>query len=87
MSPHRRYPQVPLLALTGTPNFTFFCKPLLLNRISPWEMTIKHSMYTPTVPFLSTERACVVFFPVPRKIFSVQRSEASIMDGPEGVVG
>ena len=85
MPPHWRYPQVALLAQTGTPNFTFFPKPLLLI-VSPQEMTIKHSMYTQKVPFLCRERACVVFFwyqNSPRKIFSVKQSEASIKDQRE----
>ena len=38
---------------------TFF--PPLLLIISFEEMTIKHLMYTQKVPFLYTERACVVF--------------------------
>ena len=61
-----------------------FCKPLLLT-VSCREMTIKHSvtMYIPTVPFLCTERACVVFLwfqNSPGKIFRVKSSVASIKD-------
>ena len=62
-----------------------FCEPLLLI-ISHWEMTIKHSMYIPTVPFLCTERACAVFSQYrnsPGKIFSVESSVVSIMDQRE----
>ena len=44
MPPCQRYPQVPLLAQTGTPKLTFFCKPLLWI-ISHQEMKIKHLMY------------------------------------------
>ena len=49
-------------------------------------MTIKHSIYMPTVPFLCTERACVVFLRYqnsPGKIFSVKSSVASIKDQRE----
>ena len=53
-------PQVPWLAQTSTPNLTFFCEPLLLI-VSHWGMTIKHSNFIQIVPFLCTERACVVF--------------------------
>ena len=84
MPPHQKYPQVPLLAQTDTPNFTFFRTISLI--ISPWEITIKHSMYTWKVPFLCTERACVVFFQYrnsPGKNFSVKRSEESIKDQRE----
>ena len=38
--------------------------PPLLSIVSFEEMTIKHLMYIQKVPFLSTERACVVVFPV-----------------------
>ena len=41
------------------PNYDFF--PPLLSIITFEEMTIKHLMYVQKVPFLSTERACVVF--------------------------
>ena len=46
-------------------------------------MTIKHLMYMEKVPFLYTERACVVFFRYrnsPRKIFDIERSVATISD-------
>ena len=38
---------------------TFF--PPLLSIVTFQEMTIKHLMYAPKVPFLYTERACVLF--------------------------
>ena len=44
------------------------------------------NVYILTVPFLCTERACVVFLQYqnsPRKIFSLKRSEASIKDQRE----
>ena len=53
--------------------------PLLLI-VTFQEMTIKHIMYTPKVPFLYTERACVLFFQFwnsPRKISYVNRSVAT----------
>ena len=43
-------------------------------------MTIKHLMYMQKVPFLYTERACVVSFwfrNLPWKIFDVEQSVAS----------
>ena len=49
-------------------------------------MTIKHLMYMQKVPFLYTERACVVFFQFqnsPWKIFDVERSVATISDQRE----
>ena len=60
MPPRQRYPQVPLLAQTGTPNLTFFCKPLLWI-VSCREMTIKHLLYTQLCAFMYTKGACVVF--------------------------
>ena len=62
-----------------------FCEPLLLI-VSRWEMTIKHSMYILTVPFLCTERACVVFSQFqnsPRTIFIGKQSVVSIKDPRE----
>ena len=58
--PCQRHPQVPLFAQTSMPKYDIFSKPLLLI-ITFQEMTIKHLMYTQKVPFLYTERACVVF--------------------------
>ena len=49
-------------------------------------MTIKHLMYTEKVPFLYTERACVVFLQfrnLPRKIFDIERSGATISEQRE----
>ena len=88
MPPHRRYPQVPWLAQTSTPNLTFFCEPLLLI-VSRREMAIKHSNYIQTVPFLCTERACVVFLRFQnssRKIFCGNGSVVSIKDQREYIL-
>ena len=57
--PCQRHPQVPSLTQTGTPKYDHFSEPLLLI-ITFQEMTIKHLMYTWKVPFLYTERACVI---------------------------
>ena len=49
-------------------------------------MTIKHLMYTRKVPFLYTERACVLFFRFsdsPKNFFYVKRSVATISDQRE----
>ena len=51
MPPCQRYPQVPSLAQTGTPNLTFFCEPLLWI-VSRREMAIKHLMYTQLCAFM-----------------------------------
>ena len=59
--PCRRHPQVPSFTQTGTPKYDIFSEPLFFI-ITFQEMTIKHLMYTWKVPFLYTERACVVFF-------------------------
>ena len=85
MPPRRRYPQVPSLAQTGTPNLTFFCKPLL-SIVSRQEMTIKHLLYTQLCAFMYTKGACVVFFRFrysPMKIFYDIQSVASISDQRE----
>ena len=85
MPPRRRYPQVPSLAETGTPNLTFFCEPLLLI-VSRWEMTIKHLLYTQLCAFMYTKGACVVFFRFrnsPMKIFYDIESVASTSDQRE----
>ena len=58
--PHWRHPQVPSFAQTGMPKYDLFSEPWFLI-ITFQEMTIKHLMYTWKVPFLYTERACVVF--------------------------
>ena len=59
MPPCQRHPQTPLSAQTGTPNFdTFFS--CLFMIVTCEQMTIKHLLYTSKVPFLSTERVCVV---------------------------
>ena len=55
-----RHPQVPLFTQTCMPKYGIFSETLLLI-ITFQEMTIKHFMYTWKVPFLYTERACVVF--------------------------
>ena len=63
---------------------TFF-RPLL-SIVTLDEATIKHLMYTWKVPFLYTERACVLSFRfsnLPRKIFYVERSVATISDQRE----
>ena len=85
MPPCRRYPQVPSLAQTGTPNLTIFCEPLLLIE-SCQEMTIKHLLYTQLCAFMYTKGACVVFFRFrnsPVKIFYDIQSVASILDQRE----
>ena len=61
VTPHQRHPQVPLFTQTGMPKYDLFSEPLLLI-VTFHEMKIKHLMYTWKVPFLYTERACVVFF-------------------------
>ena len=85
MPPCRRYPQVPSLAQTGTPNLTFFCEPLLSIE-SCREMTIKHLLYTQLCAFMYTKGACVVFFwfrNSPVKIFYDIQTVASISDQRE----
>ena len=85
MPPRRMYPQVPSLSQTGTPNLTFFCKPLL-SIVSRREMTIKHLLYMQLCAFMYTKGACVVFFRFwssPMKIFYVIESVASILDQRE----
>ena len=85
MPPRWRYPQVPLLAQTGTPNLTFFCEPLL-SIVSRREMTIKHLLYTQLCVFMYTKGACVVFFRFwnsPMKIFYDIETVASISDQRE----
>ena len=57
--PHRRCRETPFSAQTGMTNYDLF-SPLLLI-VPSQEMTTKHLMYTPKVPFLYTERACVLF--------------------------
>ena len=83
--PHQRCCQTPCSAQTGTTNYDLFFRPLLLI-VTSQEMTIKHLMYMQKVPFLYTERACVLFFRFsnsPRKIFHVNRSVATISDQRE----
>ena len=85
MPPHQRYPQVPSLAQTSTPNLTFFCKPLLWI-VSRQEMTIKHLLYMQLCVFMYTKGACVVFFRFrdsPMKIFYDMQSVVSISDQRE----
>ena len=63
---------------------TFF--PPLLLIVTLDQATIKHLMYTWKVPFLYTERACVLFFQFsnsPRKIFYVNQIVATISDQRE----
>ena len=60
LPPHWRHPQVPSFTQTSMPKYDHFPKPLLLI-VTFQEMTIKHLMYTWKVPFLYTDRACVVF--------------------------
>ena len=59
------------LLIGGIPKFHHLLKPVcqsmtlfepLLSIVTFQEMTIKHLMYMQKVPFLYTERACVVFF-------------------------
>ena len=57
--PHRRHHQTPCSAQTSMTNYDLF-SPLLLI-VTLCEATIKHSLYMQTVPFLYTERACVLF--------------------------
>ena len=57
--PRWRHHQTPCSTQTGTTNYDLF-SPLLLI-VTSQEMTIKHLMYTPKVPFLYTERASVLF--------------------------
>ena len=57
----KRHPQVPSITQTGMPKYDPFSEPLLLT-VPFQEMTIKYLMYMQKVPFLYTERACVVFF-------------------------
>ena len=56
-----RHLQVPLFTQTSTPKYDLFSEPRFLI-VTFQEMTSKHLMYTQKVPFLYTERACVVFF-------------------------
>ena len=76
---------VALKTQTGMTNYDLFFR-LLLSIVTLDEATIKHLMYTRKVPFLYTERACVLFFRFsnsPRKIFYVERSVATISDQRE----
>ena len=58
--PHWRHRQTPCSAQTGTTNYDLFFRPLL-SIVTSQEMTIKHLMFMWKVPFLYTERACVLF--------------------------
>ena len=50
------------------------------------QMTIKHSMYRQKVPFLCTERACVVFYGFGiRPIEKLHGAKCCKFYGPEGV--
>ena len=83
--PRRRRPQTPCSAQTSMTNNDLFIRPLLLI-VTLDEATIKHLMYTQKVPFLYTERACVLFprfSNSPRKIFNIERSVAIISDQRE----
>ena len=63
--------------------------PPLLSIVTFEEMTIKHLMYMQKVPFLNTERACVVFsgFEIrPWKIFDVEQSVSTIVDQREYIL-
>ena len=74
MPPHQRHLQIPSITQTGMPNYDLFPPPLL-SIITFEEMTIKHFMYMQKVPFLYTEKACVVSFwfqNLPWKIFDVK---------------
>ena len=85
MPPRQRYPQVPSLAQTSTPNLTFFSEPLL-SIVSHREMTIKHLLYKQLCAFMYTKEACVVFSRFrnsPMKIFYDIESVASISDQRE----
>ena len=89
MPPRRRRPQTPCSAQTGTMKNDLFFQ-LLLLIVTLDEATIKHLMYTQKVPFLYTERACVLFSRFsnsPRKIFNVERSVAIILDQREYKTG
>ena len=57
--PHQRCLQIPSILKLVRQTMTF--SPPLLSIITFEEMTIKHLMYMQKVPFLCTERACVVF--------------------------
>ena len=57
--PCQRRRQTPCSAQTGTTNYDLFSSLLLIVTLD--ETTIKHLMYTWKVPFLYTERACVLF--------------------------
>ena len=57
--PCRRHRQTPCSAQTSTTNYDLFSP--LLSIVTSQEMTIKHLMYTWKVPFVYTERACVLF--------------------------
>ena len=86
--PRRRRPQTPCSAQTGTTKNDLFFRPLLLI-VTLDEATIKHLIYTRKVPFLYTERACVLFFRFsnsPRKIFNIERSVAIISDQREYIL-
>ena len=83
--PHQRHPQVPSFAQTSTPKYDLFSEPLLWI-VTFQEMTIKYLMYMEKVPFLYTERACVVVFwfqNSPWKILCVEKSVVSISDQRE----
>ena len=60
LPPCWRHPQIPSFAQTGMPKYDPFFEPLFLI-VTFQEMAIKHLMYMQKVPFLYTERACVVF--------------------------
>ena len=66
------------------PKYDPFSEPLL-SIVTFQEMTIKHLMYMQKVPFLYTERACVVLFVLKftLKDFVCQKSVASILDQRE----
>ena len=88
MPPHWRHPQIPSSAQTSTPIFDTFFSPLFMV-VTFKQMTIKHSMYTQKVPFLCTERACVVFIQLwdsPLKKSYVEQSVASLMDQREYIL-
>ena len=54
-----RHHQIPTALKLVQQSMTFF--PHLLSIVTLDEVTIKHLMYTWKVPFLYTERACVLF--------------------------
>ena len=60
MPPCQSHPQITLFIQTHMPKYDPFFEPLL-SIVTFEEMTIKHLMYMQKVPFLYTERACVVF--------------------------